>query len=125
MSEPLTALREAWTKREGPVVLTTTDDAGVPNAIYASCVKQLDDNRIVVADNYFHKTRANIERGSRASVLFMTSDKKAYQIKGSVDYLKSGAIYDDMRQWVDQKHPRVAVAVVQAEELYAGATRLI
>ena len=116
---------EAWDNREGPVVMTTVSPSGVPNAIYATCVKKLDDQRIAVADNYFKKTRKNIEDGSRASILFITKEKKSYQVKGPIDYITEGEVYEEMKGWVDPKHPRVAVAVVQVEEVYNGQTKLL
>ncbi len=118
-------IKDIWAKREGPVVLTTISRDHIPNSIYASCVKQLEDGRIVVADNYFSKTRVNIAGGSSGALLFMTDENKAYQVKGKIEYLKHGPIYDDMREWVDQKHPRVAAAVIGIDELYTGAERLI
>jgi hypothetical protein len=118
-------LRDAWERHEGPIVLSTADEQGVPNAIYATCVKMLDDGSIAVADNYFHKTRSNIKRGSKVAVLFITKEKKSYQAKGSVEYFTDGPIYEDMRQWVDQKHPRIAAAVLHVDALYSGAERLI
>lgn len=114
-----------WDQHEGPIVFSTVDNAGVPNAIYASYAKLLDDGRIVVADNYFDKTRANIKNGSRGSVLFITKDMKSYQAKGSIEYLTEGPVYEDMRAWVDEKHPRVAAAVMSIEELYAGSEKLL
>ena len=125
MNDGKRILREAWDSHEGPIVLTTSDEKGIPNAIYATFVKLLDDGRIVVADNYFNKTRANIKRGSSGSVLFLTKERKSYQAKGSIEYLTDGPIYDDMRQWVDQKKPRIAAAVLSVDELYSGAERLI
>ena len=59
------SVRTAWANREGPVVLATFDTAGIPNAIYASNVREFGDDTIVIADNYFNKTRANILAGSR------------------------------------------------------------
>ena len=85
----------------------------------------LDDGRIVVADNYFHKTRANIQNGSKGSVLFLTTERKSYQAKGPIEYFTEGPIYEDMRQWVDQKQPRIAAAVLRIDELYSGAEKLI
>jgi len=114
-----------WDQHEGPIVFSTVDNAGVPNAIYASYAKLLDDGRILVADNYFDKTRANIKNGSRGSVLFITKDMKSYQAKGHIEYLTKGPVYEDMRAWVDEKHPRVAAAVVSIEELYAGSEKLL
>ena len=118
-------LKNAWDQREGPVVFSTADKNGVPNAVYASGVKMLDDGRIVVVDNYFTKTRANIKSGSKGVVLFITKEKKSYQAKGNIEYLTDGPIYEDMRQWASQKHPRIAAAVLRVEEFYSGAEKLI
>ena len=125
MNDAKRILRDAWDSHEGPIVLTTADEKGIPNAIYATFEKLLDDGRIVVADNYFNKTRANIKRGSKGSVLFLTKERKSYQAKGSIEYLTDGPIYEDMRRWVDQKHPRIAAAVLSVDELYSGAEKLI
>ena len=125
MNDSLKALRDLWDRHEGPIVFSTVDKAGVPNAIYATFARLLDDGRIVVADNYFDKTRTNIKNGSKGSVLFITKDRKSYQAKGSIDYLTEGPVYEDMRTWVDDKHPRVAAAVLSVEELYAGAKKLL
>jgi len=117
-------VREAWDTHQGPIVLTTVDSSGMPNAIYATCVRLYGEDRFVVADNYFCKTRANILAGSKGSLLFITEANKAYQIKGTIEYLTSGEIYEDMRTWVNPKHPRQAAAVLHVEQVYSGATQL-
>ena len=89
----------AWEKREGPIVLTTVDANGVPNAIWATCVSKFDEETIVIADNYFDKTRKNILSGSKGCVLFITSENKSFQIKGSLEYHKEGEIFEDMKKW--------------------------
>ena len=43
-----------------------------------------------IADNFFFKTRANIEAGSPAALLFLTNDGKSYQIKGTIELLAEG-----------------------------------
>ena len=116
---------QAWDRRKGPIVLATVSPEGVPNAIYATCVKKYADDLLVVADNYFSKTRANIAAGSKGSILFITEDNKAYQVKGTIEYIQSGPIYDDMKAWLDPKHPGHAAAVLHVEEAYNGATRLL
>ena len=40
---------EAWEEREGPIVLTTVDNGGKPNSIYATCVSRYDEETLVVA----------------------------------------------------------------------------
>ncbi|MFC1541069.1 pyridoxamine 5'-phosphate oxidase family protein [Candidatus Latescibacterota bacterium] len=120
---PKTAI-EAWEKREGPFVLTTVDNKDVPNAIFVTCVKKLNDNTIVICDNYFNKTRANITAGSKGSLLFITGGKKAFQIKGYFEYLIEGEIFENMKNWVDTKHPKIAASILHIEEVYSGSEKL-
>jgi len=116
---------QAWNRRQGPIVLATVDPARGPNVIYATCVRKYSDDKIVIADNYFSKTRANILAGSQGALLFITEDKKAYQLKGTFEYLTSGEIYDDMKTWLDPKHPGHAAVVLHVEQVFNGATQLV
>ncbi len=118
------AVKEAWGRREGPVVMATTDPEGRPNAIYATCVSLYGDDRLVVADNYFDKTRKKIKAGSKGAALFMTADKTSYQLKGPVEYHTSGPVFDDMKKWNPSTHPGHAAAALVVEEVYSGAKRL-
>jgi len=115
----------AWDDREGPVVFTTVDRNGVPNAIYATCVAKFGGDRLVIADNYFDKTRKNIFSGSRGSVLFITGDGKAYQVKGTIEYHKDGEVFAEMKKWNPSKHPGHAAAALVVEEVYSGAEKLL
>ncbi|MFW5848239.1 MAG: pyridoxamine 5'-phosphate oxidase family protein [Spirochaetota bacterium] len=116
---------EAWEHREGPVVFTTVDSDGIPNAIYAGAVGKHDDGTIVIANNYFDKTIRNIRAGSDASVLFITDAGKAYQIKGSISYHQDGPYFEFMKSWNSAKHPGHGAAAVAAREVYSGAERLL
>ena len=119
------SVSSAWDKRKGPVILTTVDDNGVPNAIYATCVSKFSEDSIVVADNYFDKTRKNILTGSKGSILFITKNGKSYQMKGSIEYHKEGEIFEDMKRWNPRHHPGNAAAVLKVDEVYAGAEKLL
>jgi len=117
-------IHSVWEQREGPVVFTTVDSQGLPNAIYATCVNKYGDNKIVVADNYFNKTRNNILSGSKGSILFITHDGKSYQMKGTIEYHEEGDVYKDMKNWNPNKHPGYAAAVLVINEIYSGAKKL-
>ncbi|WDN91078.1 hypothetical protein BuS5_04050 (plasmid) [Desulfosarcina sp. BuS5] len=71
---------KAWENREGPIVLSTVNEDGIPNAIYATCVSKFSEDTIVIANNYFSKTLKNILAGSKGSILFITKEGKSYQI---------------------------------------------
>jgi predicted pyridoxine 5'-phosphate oxidase superfamily flavin-nucleotide-binding protein len=118
-------VKKAWDKKAGPVVLTTVDSTGNPNSIYATCVSRYDESRLIVADNYFDKTKKNIVAGTRAAILFITDDNIAYQVKGAIELVTSGDIYDDMKNWNPVKHPGHSAAVLTVEEVYSGSKKLV
>jgi predicted pyridoxine 5'-phosphate oxidase superfamily flavin-nucleotide-binding protein len=118
-------LQKAWIERDGAIVVTTVDSKGVPNSIYATCVELSDDKRIVIADNYFFKTKRNIEAKSKATILFITKEGKSYQVKGEVEYHTSGAIFDWMKGWNPTKHPGHGALVINTSEIYSGKEKLL
>jgi len=119
------AVSQAWENREGPIVLTTVDSEGNPNAIYATCVSKYREDTLVVADNFFNKTKANILAGSQATLLFITKEGKSYQIKGKIEYHTEGAVFEDMKQWNPAKLPGHAAAALRVEQVFCGAEKLI
>jgi len=115
---------KAWDARKGPIIFSTVDKKANPNAIYATCVSKFDEETLVVADNYFDKTQRNILEGSKGSILFITEDDKAFQVKGTIEYIKEGPIFDDMKKWNPEKHPGHAAAALKVEEVYSGSEKL-
>ncbi|NLE41697.1 MAG: pyridoxamine 5'-phosphate oxidase family protein [Lentisphaerae bacterium] len=115
------SIRNAWNDRNGPVVVGTVDENGLPNLIYATCVGTFGDDRLVVADNYFNKTRHNAALGGQGSILFMDKAGKAYQLKGRLEYHTSGEVYDSMKRWNPEKHPGHAALALRVEAAFSGA----
>jgi len=124
MTNAMKTLTTAWENREGPAVMTTVDANATANSIYVGEIRLDPEIGFIVADNYFHKTRANIENGSAGVILFITKEGKAYQSKGTIEYHKSGLVYDKMLEIHNPKHPGVAAAVVKIDELYSGAEKI-
>jgi predicted pyridoxine 5'-phosphate oxidase superfamily flavin-nucleotide-binding protein len=119
------AAAQAWENRKGPAVLTTVDSKGIPNTIYVSQVRRISDDQFVIADNRMHKTRANIQAGSPASLLYPDGEKNSYQLKGSLEYKTEGEIFDQMKNgWLDEKYPGHAAVIFHIEEVYSGAEKL-
>ena len=118
-------VHQAWEDHEGPIVLTTVDTAGTPNAIYATCVRQVSQDTWVVADNFFNKTQANILSGSKGSLLFITKEGKSYQIKGRIEYHTEGQVFDDMKQWNPSRLPGHAAAALIAEQVFSGGEQIV
>jgi predicted pyridoxine 5'-phosphate oxidase superfamily flavin-nucleotide-binding protein len=120
------AVISAWENKKAEIVFTTVSKDSVSNSIYATCTSLFDGNKIIVANNFFDKTLNNILSGSKGSILFITKDEKpkAYQIKGSIEYVTEGPAFDNMKEWNPKQLPGHGAAVLTAEEIYSGAEKL-
>ena len=118
------SVRQAWEDRKGPAILATVSPDGVPNIIYVTCVGAFGDDRLVVADNYFDKTKKNVLVGGKGALLFQSQEGKAYQVKGSLEYHTSGEIFDNMKTWNPSQHPGHGAAALLIEEVYSGAEKI-
>jgi uncharacterized protein len=119
------AVLNAWKEREPICVLATTAPDGTPNAIYVGIVGLFDESTLFIANNYFQKTKENILAGSNASLLFITKEKKAFQIKGPITLEDSGPIFEEMKRINPGKHPGHSAAVLRVESVFSGAERLL
>jgi predicted pyridoxine 5'-phosphate oxidase superfamily flavin-nucleotide-binding protein len=125
MTNGMEIVAQAWDNRDGPAVLATVDAAKTPNVIYVGEIRYVPDEGFIVADNYFCKTRANIKSGTKGAILFLTKDRKAFQVKGALTYHTEGPFFENMRSWHDPKHPGVAATLLRIEEAYSGAEKLL
>lgn len=116
---------EAWEQRDGPIVLSTVGEDGIPNAIYATCVSKYGEDTLIVANNYFHKTIRNIRAGSKGSILFITEEGTSYQVKGRITYHEEGPLFEDMKTWNPERLPGHGAAALHVEEVYSGAEKLL
>ncbi len=105
-------------------VITTVSESGIPNSIYATCVSIYDEEKILIANNFFSKTLANIKDGCKGGFLFLTEEGTSYQLKGTYTHTTEGELFDDMKTWNPEKLPGVGVAVLDVEEIYSGAKKI-
>lgn len=114
-------VRETLEKQK-PVPIATASKAGVPNVVFVGLLKVLDDETIMIADNFFYKTATNLDENPKISILCYSSEtKKSFQIKGSVAVHKSGPVHEQMVQWVHGVNPKLpakAAVVVKVEEIF-------
>jgi predicted pyridoxine 5'-phosphate oxidase superfamily flavin-nucleotide-binding protein len=114
-------VRETLEKQK-PVPIATADADGTPNVVFVGFLKILDDETIMIGDNFFYKTAANLEANPKMSILCYNGEtKKSFQIKGSVEVYKEGDYYDQMTKWVlgvNNKLPAKAAVIVKIEEIF-------
>ena len=104
--------------------VATCNQDGIPNVIYIKYLKVIDDNTVLIADNYLSKTRDNIVNNGKIAFVVLNSDKGSYQIKGISERFEKGPMYDEIQRWVPEKYPRAAAVVMKVEEIYKGAERI-
>ena len=105
--------------------IATCSSEGVSNVVYVAYLKTTDDETVLIADNYFDKTRSNILSNPKMSFAVRDKDKGSFQIKGNVERLTDGPVFEEMQEWVRDDLPRVAAVVLHVEEVYNGAKRLV
>lgn len=114
--------------KTNPICVATANIQGVPNLIYMTYLKVQDDETIILADNKFHKTRNNLDSNPVAAITAFDHDtRKSYQIKGRVECITGGKLYQEVVEWVHTKHPEMtpkAAFILKAEEVYCGAERI-
>jgi hypothetical protein len=81
-------------------ILATSDTDGVPNAVPVGAKKIIDDETILISDQFFNKTIANLEANPQAAVSFW-EEKEGYQLKGSISIETSGKRYEETARWIE------------------------
>jgi predicted pyridoxine 5'-phosphate oxidase superfamily flavin-nucleotide-binding protein len=104
------------------VPIATASKSGVPNVVFVGLLKIIDDETLMIADNFFNKTAANLMDNPKISILCYSSDtKKSFQIKGNVTLCKEGENFNQMKKWVhgvNEKLPAKGCVMVKITEIY-------
>jgi len=83
------------------VVLSTSTPDGTPNAVPVGAKKIIDSETILISDQFFNKTLANMEANPRVSVTYWEGHE-GYQLKGTVTIETSGQRYEETAQWISE-----------------------
>jgi len=101
----------------------TASKGGEPNVIpIGMCDLQEDGETIWIADNYFNKTRNNLDENPRGAIYVWGPEiKGCYQIKGDIEIKTEGEDYEKMYKMVKSKgdrFPAKALAVMKITDVY-------
>jgi len=125
MAKLTPAALDAWQNHDERMILTTTNQDNIPNSIWVICVKLINDEQFVIANNAMHKTLHNINSNNKGSLLYIAPERESYQVKGTLEYYTDGPIYEDMKSWLDPKFPGKGALVLNIEEVYYGAEQVV
>ncbi|MFZ2376736.1 MAG: pyridoxamine 5'-phosphate oxidase family protein, partial [Methanothrix sp.] len=48
-------------EKQKPVPIATASRSGIPNVVFVGLLKIIDDETLMIADNFFYKTAQNLE----------------------------------------------------------------
>ncbi|MBN2456513.1 MAG: pyridoxamine 5'-phosphate oxidase family protein [Sedimentisphaerales bacterium] len=117
------AVKKAISQQEVFPVATSNQDC-MPNVVYIKYLKVVDDQTVLIADNFLNKTRDNILSNGKITFAVRDDEKGSFQIKGAAERLTEGTLFDEVQKWAPDTLPRVAAIVMNIEEIYNGAEQL-
>ena len=57
--------------------------------------------------------------------MFITKERKSFQVKGLLTCHTKGPIFENMRSWHNPRYPGVAATLLRMEEAHSGAEKLV
>lgn len=107
------------------VVLATAGPDGIPNAVPIGSKKILDDETVLVSDQFMNKTLANMKANPKVSITFWEG-QEGYQLKGTVIIETSGARFEETAAWIEDMGNKIGfplkskgAVILSIEEIYA------
>jgi hypothetical protein len=100
MAQMTERMQELFNKVRNVVLSTATGD-GTPNTVPIGAKKIIDAETILISDQYFNKTLANMKANPPVSVIYWEG-REGSQLKGTVTIETSGQRYEDTARWIDE-----------------------
>jgi predicted pyridoxine 5'-phosphate oxidase superfamily flavin-nucleotide-binding protein len=124
MAKMTPRIRELFEKVPSAVFATAGLD-GQPNAIPVGAKKVLDEDTVLISDQFFNKTRANLEINPRVSITFWDG-YEGYQIKGFATIETKGECFEETARWIEDLGNKAGfplkskgAVIVKIEAVYA------
>ncbi len=109
------------------VVLSTATIDGIPNVVPVGAKKIIDNETILISNQFFNKTLANMQANPHVAVTYWEGHE-GYQLKGTVTIETSGQRYEDTVKWIDELSTKSGnpkkckgAIILQIQEIYGLA----
>ncbi|MHC4393172.1 MAG: pyridoxamine 5'-phosphate oxidase family protein [Planctomycetota bacterium] len=101
-----------------PLCFLATSSEGIPNVIPVG-FKWVHDGDLLIADVFFKKTRANLEKNPRVALTIATDiPKQGLQIRGTAAVHRTGPDYERVVELLHGAGPPFAAVRVSMTEAY-------
>jgi predicted pyridoxine 5'-phosphate oxidase superfamily flavin-nucleotide-binding protein len=88
------------------VFLATSSKDRTPNVVPVGAFRILDDAMLLISDQYFNKTLANLKENPKASISWW-GEKSGFQIKGTVTIHTNDEIFQQDVAWMKELRPQL------------------
>ena len=103
----------------------TADKNGVPNLVPVNAAKILDDDTMLVSDQFFGKTLKNLKENPKVSITFWEK-MEGYQVKGEAQIVTEGKLFEETSEWIRKLGEKIGVPlkskgaiVIKIKEIYS------
>jgi len=126
MAKMTDRMKELFEKVPTIILATSTGD-GTPNAVPVGSKKIIDDETILISNQFFNKTLANLRANPRVAVTFWEGFE-GYQLKGSIVIETSGQRFEETAKWIEDLGNKIGfpltskgAVILKINEIYAVA----
>ena len=119
-------MMEIFNKVPTAILATATAD-GTPNAVPVGAKKIIDDETILISDQFFGKTLANIKTNPKIAITYWEGHE-GYQLKGTVTIETSGPRYEETAKWIEELGAKAGfplkskgAVILKIDEIYGVA----
>jgi predicted pyridoxine 5'-phosphate oxidase superfamily flavin-nucleotide-binding protein len=124
MAKMTKPMQELFNKVPIAILATATPD-GIPNAVPIGAKRIIDNQTVLVSDQFFNKTLANMKANPRVSLMYWEGNE-GYQIKGPVTLETTGRRFKETARWIGEMSEKMGLSfrskgavILQVEEIYA------
>jgi len=114
-------------KKVPTAILATATMDGTPNAVPVGAKKIIDSETILISDQFFNKTLANLKANPKMAVTFWEGHE-GYQLKGNITIETSGKLYEETAAWVAERGKKAGfplkskgIVLMKIEEIFGLA----
>ncbi len=87
--------------------LATASKEGTPNVVPIGAFKLLNDETLLISDQFFNKTLKNMKENPKIAISYW-GDKGGFQIKGSVTIHTNDEVFKQDVAWMKELRPNLA-----------------
>lgn len=108
------------------VFLATSSKDSIPNVVPIGAFKLLDDEMLLISDQFFGKTLQNMKENPNAAISYW-GEKGGFQIKGTVTIHTNDKVFSDDVAWMKEIRPNLtpkSAVIMKISDVYqvkAGA----